>query len=115
MRKYLAVLCLLVFPLAGCEGIEAETPAQKLVVAETAFQEALVAINRLIDAGVITSENAAEVQAGRASAKAALDAARTAFDADLPTSVALISAANTAVTNLNSILSPLLAKLEEGS
>ena len=102
MKRLALVFLLLVVP--ACASIDAETPEQKLVVAETSFQAALVTITRLADAGMITTDNAREVQAGREAAFSALQAARTSFDAGLPTAGALIGAANAAVLNLDSIL-----------
>lgn len=102
MKRLFSLFSVLVFAgmLVACGGQKPETPEQRMFAAEVAYQGALETINRLIDAGVINEGNAAEVQAGRESARASLEAARRAFDAGLPTSTTLIGAANSAVLSL---------------
>ena len=107
IRKFFGLV--FVLALIGCGGPALDTPEKKLIAAEAAMQGQLQTINRLIDAGIINSSNAEQVQAGRESSTAALLAARRAFDAGLPTSTALIGAANSAVLNLGKTLDLLEA------
>lgn len=101
MKKLFTTFALLVsVGLWACAHPKPETPEQRMIAAEISYQGALETVNRLIDAGLINESNAAEVQAGRESAKSALDAARRAFDAGLPTSTTLIGSANSAVLAL---------------
>ena len=102
MRKLFSVFFVLVSlsVLVACGGQKPETPEQRMFAAEVAYQGALETVNRLINVGLINETNAAEVQAGRESARSALDAARRAFDAGLPTANTLIGSANSAVLSL---------------
>lgn len=97
----------LVLVLSGCalfqKPIQPETPKQSLAVAEITYQGMLDAVNQLIDAGQVSSDQATDLIVDLTRIKTSLDAAR----------IYLSSGADTEAERTLIVLNGLIAVLSE--
>lgn len=109
MRTYiLAPFVALLLVVGGCSSVPApETPRERIVAAEAAYQAALATIGDMIDQGTIRKEHVPDIKAAIITARAALNAWQ-----DAPDSRSHMTTALAAIRTLQEVLNSIAATAE---
>lgn len=101
--RWLFIITFLALPgISGCAGAggQPQTPRETLVTLEYSYQAALLTVENLVDTGRIKGDDAQKAATLVTNAKQAMGSARVAVLSGQPNSLALVTAANSIVTQL---------------